>query len=43
MDMIRKRVDRTGDGTHHVWGWEDKALSTEDRQSAIIINKSHEE
>lgn len=41
MDMIRKRVDRTGDGTHsHIWGWEDKELSPEDREEAVIINRS---
>lgn len=44
MDMIRKRVGRTGDGSHSgIWGWEDKELSPEDRKDAIIINKSHEE
>ncbi|XP_025199049.1 acyl-CoA Delta(11) desaturase-like [Melanaphis sacchari] len=42
MDMIRKRVDRTGDGTHNsIWGWEDKELSPEDREEAVIINRSH--
>lgn len=41
MDMIRKRVDRTGDGTHSsIWGWEDKELSPEDREEAVIINRS---
>ena len=42
MDMIQKRVQRTGDGSHLVWGWGDKDLPQEDIQEATIINKKDE-
>nr|AGO45843.1 acyl-CoA desaturase HvirKPVE [Heliothis virescens] len=35
-DMIERRVKRTGDGSHPVWGWDDPDLSAEDRKSAIV-------
>lgn len=38
-DMIRRRVERTGDGTHELWGWGDKDQPEEERREAIIINK----
>ncbi|XP_055371723.1 acyl-CoA Delta-9 desaturase-like [Condylostylus longicornis] len=38
-DIIKKRVDRTGDGTHHLWGWGDRDQSIEEVNNAIIINK----
>jgi stearoyl-CoA desaturase (delta-9 desaturase) len=38
-DMIKKRVDRTGDGTHNVWGWGDKDIPKEDEQQATVINR----
>ncbi|KAJ8919212.1 hypothetical protein NQ315_012200 [Exocentrus adspersus] len=38
-EMIRKRVERTGDGTHEVWGWGDKDQLKEDYEEAVIINK----
>jgi stearoyl-CoA desaturase (delta-9 desaturase) len=51
-DMIKKRVQRTGDGTHpfskehshkgEVWGWGDKDMPREDREDATIINKKSE-
>ena len=44
--MIKKRVERTGDGTHEeysnhshegeVWGWDDKDLPQEDKADALI-------
>lgn len=44
--MIKKRVERTGDGTHEsypnhsheneVWGWDDKDLPQEDKEDALI-------
>uniref|UniRef100_A0A1A9WAU5 Fatty acid desaturase domain-containing protein n=1 Tax=Glossina brevipalpis TaxID=37001 RepID=A0A1A9WAU5_9MUSC len=37
--MIEKRVKRTGDGTHAIWGWDDKNLSPECKQNAIVLNK----
>ncbi|XP_023246138.1 acyl-CoA Delta(11) desaturase-like isoform X2 [Copidosoma floridanum] len=38
MDMVKKRVERTGDGSHELWGWGDKDQTQEDRESAVIIN-----
>lgn len=38
MDMIKKRVERTGDGTHEIWGWGDKDQSEDEKRNAIIIN-----
>nr|XP_022919344.1 acyl-CoA Delta(11) desaturase-like [Onthophagus taurus]XP_022919345.1 acyl-CoA Delta(11) desaturase-like [Onthophagus taurus]XP_022919347.1 acyl-CoA Delta(11) desaturase-like [Onthophagus taurus]XP_022919348.1 acyl-CoA Delta(11) desaturase-like [Onthophagus taurus] len=38
-DMIKKRVKRTGDGTHNLWGWTDKDMPKEDIQDAITLNK----
>ncbi|XP_071440119.1 acyl-CoA Delta-9 desaturase-like [Hetaerina americana] len=37
--MIERRVKRTGDGTHEIWGWNDKDMSEEDRREAEIIAK----
>nr|CAD7407323.1 unnamed protein product [Timema cristinae]CAD7433152.1 unnamed protein product [Timema monikensis] len=39
MSMVRTRVERTGDGTHEVWGWGDKDLTQEDRDLALIVNR----
>lgn len=41
--MIRRRVERTGDGSHAVWGWGDKDIPKEDIQEATIINPAKEE
>ncbi|KAJ8928062.1 hypothetical protein NQ314_019409 [Rhamnusium bicolor] len=38
-EMVRKRVLRTGDGTHEVWGWGDKDQPIEDYNEAIITHK----
>lgn len=38
-DMIRRRVERTGDGSHELWGWGDQDQSDEEKREAIIINK----
>ncbi|KAL1459814.1 hypothetical protein WDU94_011768 [Cyamophila willieti] len=37
--LIEARVKRTGDGSHDVWGWNDKDLSQEDKLKATIINE----
>ncbi|XP_043249383.1 acyl-CoA Delta-9 desaturase-like [Colletes gigas] len=37
-DMVQKRVERTGDGTHELWGWGDKDQSQEDRDQTLVIN-----
>ncbi|XP_061706538.1 acyl-CoA Delta-9 desaturase-like [Cydia pomonella] len=36
-DVIQKRVIRTGDGSHHIWGWGDKDQTKEEVDSAIRI------
>ncbi|GJQ73937.1 Desat1 [Trypoxylus dichotomus] len=35
-DVIKKRMLRTGDGTHQVEGWTDKNISEEDIQDTIV-------
>ncbi|CAH1957824.1 unnamed protein product [Acanthoscelides obtectus] len=42
VDMIKRRVQRTGDGTHDVWGWGDKDQPKEDYNEATVLNKRHE-
>ncbi|XP_047985754.1 acyl-CoA Delta-9 desaturase-like [Leguminivora glycinivorella] len=37
-DVIRKRVIRTGDGSHHIWGWGDKDQTKEEVDAAVRIN-----
>ncbi|CAG9771854.1 unnamed protein product [Ceutorhynchus assimilis] len=37
-EMIRNRVKRTGDGSHHIWGWGDKDQSEDDYREAVILN-----
>ncbi|XP_013100667.2 acyl-CoA Delta-9 desaturase-like [Stomoxys calcitrans] len=37
--MIRNRVERTGDGSHPIWGWGDKDQSSEEIKNATILNK----
>ncbi|XP_044262548.1 acyl-CoA Delta-9 desaturase-like [Tribolium madens] len=40
-EMIKKRVLRTGDGTHEIWGWGDKDQPQEDYQDAIIMHRKN--
>ncbi|XP_022814445.1 acyl-CoA Delta(11) desaturase-like [Spodoptera litura] len=35
-ELIEKRVKRTGDGTHPIWGWDDPDLPLEDRNMSIV-------
>ncbi|KAK3908328.1 Acyl-CoA Delta(11) desaturase [Frankliniella fusca] len=35
-EMIKARAVRTGDGTHPVWGWDDKDMTEEDRELAKV-------
>lgn len=37
VDVIKKRVERTGDGSHELWGWGDKDQSEEERKAATVI------
>ncbi|XP_063375336.1 acyl-CoA Delta-9 desaturase-like [Cydia amplana] len=41
-EIIQKRVTRTGDGSHHLWGWGDKDLPKEEADLAIRINPKDE-
>ncbi|KDR08705.1 Acyl-CoA Delta(11) desaturase [Zootermopsis nevadensis] len=38
MSMVKRRVERTGDGSHEVWGWGDKDMSQDDMDQAQVIN-----
>ncbi|XP_061703955.1 acyl-CoA Delta-9 desaturase-like isoform X1 [Cydia pomonella] len=35
-NIVEKRVKRTGDGSHHVWGWDD--APSEQKVAATIVN-----
>ncbi|XP_039305445.1 acyl-CoA Delta(11) desaturase isoform X2 [Solenopsis invicta] len=37
-ETIRKRVERTGDGSHELWGWGDKDQTQEEREAAIVTH-----
>ncbi|KAJ8721565.1 hypothetical protein PYW07_002340 [Mythimna separata] len=39
-ELIKSRVERTGDGTHPVWGWDDPDLSADDKKLVVTINKT---
>lgn len=43
LDVVQKRVLRTGDGSHAVWGWGDKELSCDDKKETLIINPAKTE
>lgn len=38
-ELIKKRVLRTGDGTHELWGWGDKDQLQEERDEAVILSR----
>ena len=38
-DTIQKRVERTGDGSHELWGWGDKDQTKADYDATTILNK----
>ncbi|XP_073818164.1 acyl-CoA Delta-9 desaturase-like [Musca autumnalis] len=38
-EIIKRRVLRTGDGNHPVWGWGDKDLTKNDMECAVITKK----
>lgn len=42
-EMVKRRVERTGDGTHDLWGWGDKDQSPEERAEAIILDEKKDE
>jgi stearoyl-CoA desaturase (delta-9 desaturase) len=37
-DVIEHRVKRTGDGSHPLWGWNDKDQTWENKKMATIVN-----
>jgi stearoyl-CoA desaturase (delta-9 desaturase) len=39
MCMVKKRVERTGDDSHEIWGWGNRDMSQEDMDEAQVINK----
>ncbi|XP_056640408.1 acyl-CoA Delta-9 desaturase-like [Diorhabda sublineata] len=41
-EMIKKRVLRTGDGSHEIWGWGDKDQSKEDYEDATIMYRKQQ-
>ncbi|KAH8247057.1 hypothetical protein KR032_008292 [Drosophila birchii] len=41
-DIIKKRVKRTGDGTHATWGWGDADQPKEEIEDAVITHKKSE-
>ncbi|EDW28086.1 GL27314 [Drosophila persimilis] len=41
-DTIERRVKRTGDGTHELWGWGDKDLTAEDARDVLFVDKKSE-
>ncbi|XP_074034086.1 acyl-CoA Delta-9 desaturase isoform X3 [Leptinotarsa decemlineata] len=40
-EMIKKRVLRTGDGSHEIWGWGDKDQLKEDYDDVVITHKKN--
>lgn len=39
LEIIKKRVERTGDGTHAIWGWNDENQSEAERQDALVTHQ----
>lgn len=39
-DVIKKRIERTGDGSHqpHIWGWGDEDQDKDEKKMAEISN-----
>ncbi|KAJ8675188.1 hypothetical protein QAD02_010974 [Eretmocerus hayati] len=42
-DVVKKRVERTGDGSHDVWGWGDENQTKEEKEGTIITHPSKKE
>ena len=38
-DIVRKRVERTGDGSHEAWIWGDTDQAQEDRDRTMVMHK----
>jgi stearoyl-CoA desaturase (Delta-9 desaturase) len=37
-EMIKKRVAKTGDGSHQLWGWGDEDQTQKERDVAIVTH-----
>ena len=37
-DIVRKRVERTGNGSHELWGWGDADQTQEDRDRTVMMH-----
>ncbi|KAG6802476.1 acyl-CoA Delta-9 desaturase [Apis cerana] len=40
-DLVKKRVERTGDGSHNLWGWGDKDQTQKDREVTMVYHKAY--
>lgn len=38
-DIVKKRVDRTGDGSHNLWGWGDPEQDPDEKKHATITHR----
>lgn len=38
LNVVEKRVKRTGDGSHELWGWGDKDQTQEDRNQTMVMH-----
>lgn len=41
-EIVKQRVERTGDGTHNLWGWGDKDQSRYEQETAHVTYKHTE-
>jgi stearoyl-CoA desaturase (delta-9 desaturase) len=39
VSLVKKRVERTGDGSHEIWGWGDRDMTLKEKNLAEVINK----
>lgn len=37
--MVKKRVERNGEGNNEIWGWGDKDMKKNDKNLVNVINK----
>ena len=38
-DIVRKRVERTGNGSHELWGWGEADQTQADRDRTVVMHK----
>lgn len=38
-ETVKRRVERTGDGTHNTWGWGDKDGKVDEQNHALITHQ----